>query len=93
MLDENTLVERSTLLMQTEVDDELVALDVAGGTCFGFNATAARVWQLAEQPVAIADIVDRLVAEFDVERTECAPAVTALVADLVGRRLLRARPA
>lgn len=87
----NMIIERATDLIQTEIDDELVALDIEQGNCFGFNATAARVWQLVEQPQTLDAIIDALTSEFDVERAECRSTVVALIEDLAARKLVRTR--
>lgn len=85
------IVERTTDLIQTEIDGELVALDVEQGNCFGFNATATRVWQLLDQPRPVEFIVDTLTDEFAVERAECERTVGALIDDLAARKLVRTR--
>ena len=37
--------ERAAQLLEADLGDELMALDVEGGTCFGFNAVATGVWR------------------------------------------------
>lgn len=91
--DENLIAERSAELVETAIDDDLVAIDIARGACFGFNATAARVWALLDQPRPVAALVDRLVAEYAVDRQVCAAAVVALLHDLERRSLVTLRPA
>ena len=58
-------------MVEAEADGELIALDVEKGTCYGFNRTATRIWQLLEQPRTIGSLRDALLEEFDVERTRC----------------------
>jgi hypothetical protein len=65
------IVKRKGDLLEAEVDSELVGLNVASGTCYGFNATATRVWALLEEPKSVASIRDALMAEFDVDRATC----------------------
>lgn len=40
---------RTEELLEAEIGDELVALNVTAGTCFGFNSFATFVWQLLER--------------------------------------------
>ncbi len=42
--------------MESRIDEDIVALDVDQGACFGFNVTAARVWTLIEQPMRLSEI-------------------------------------
>jgi hypothetical protein len=69
-------------LVEAEVDGELVALHIENGTCYSFNATAARIWALLDRPRSIADICDALSADFDVDPTICADQVVLLLQDL-----------
>lgn len=75
-------VARTGGLIEAEVDGEIIGLHVENGTCYGFNATATRVWQLIEQPRTLADICAELAAEFDVDPAICEADVRALVDDL-----------
>ena len=93
-MSENQVVARSAELIEAEVDGELVALDVQQGTCFGFNRTATRIWQMLEQPMSLADICVRLTKEFAIDLETCRGQVEALVADMVESGLVKVeRPA
>ena len=90
----NTIVvERTAELIQSEIDGDLVALDVEQGSCFGFNATATRVWQMLDQPRSIDEIVASLTEEFAIDRAACETAVVDLIDDFEARKLVRTRKA
>lgn len=76
------LVNRRGNLMEAEVDGEMVGLHVETGTCYGFNGTAYRIWQLVEQPVRLSQLCVRLSEEFDVEPEACEADVRLLLEDL-----------
>ena len=76
------LWQRRSGLVEAEVDGELIGLHVENGTCYGFNATATRIWALLEQPLTASELRDRLAAEFLVEREECGEAVLDLLDEL-----------
>ena len=42
--------QRAVDLMEAELGDDIVALDVARGTCFGFNSVASSVWRALAEP-------------------------------------------
>jgi hypothetical protein len=91
---ESRIVARSAELIEAEVDGELVALDVQQGSCFGFNRTATRIWQMLEQPMSLADICARLTQEFDIDPDTCRGQVETLVADMAESGLVKVeRPA
>lgn len=67
----------------TTVGGEVVALDVAGGHCFGFDEVASAVWELLDQPRSIVEICAKLRGQFDVGEKQCSDDVTALLEGLV----------
>ena len=83
--------ERAKNLMEAELGDELVALDPAGGECFGFNPVASTVWRLLERPSTASRLKQSLLLEYDVDPDQCEAELSDLLDDLVGRGLVRAR--
>lgn len=84
-----TMYERSATLLEAGLGDELVALDTEAGRCYGFNAVAARVWQLLERPQSPEMLHEVLAGEFDVEPETCHAEVGELLHDLVAKGLIR----
>jgi hypothetical protein len=83
--------ERAVELLEAELGDELVALSIEDGQCFGFNAVATSVWRALDQPRTYAEIEAALLDEYEVSRDECASELHALLGDLVDMKLVRAR--
>lgn len=75
-------VSRRPGLIEAQVDGELVGLHVENGVCYGFNATATRIWALIRQPATLDEICAALVDEFAVEPETCAREVRDLVETL-----------
>ena len=78
----SSLVMRRVEPLFTHLDDELLALDPQAGLCFSLNVTAARVWQLIDDPTSLDAICRRLVNEFDVDDDTCLRGVAELVSEL-----------
>jgi hypothetical protein len=89
---EEVLVLRRAGLIEAEVDGELVALHVDNGTCYGFNATATRIWAMIEEPKRLSELRDALVGEFDVAPEICEAQLLDLLKDLEGDGLVELRP-
>ena len=87
------IASRRPGLIEAEVDGEIVALHVDNGTCYGFNATATRIWQLLETPQSLDALCAALTAEFDVEAGACADEVKALLDELAADGLIDLDPA
>ena len=90
---EDYLVRRRAGLLETEVDGELVGLHVENGTCYGFNATATRIWAMIEAPRRLSELRDALVEEFDVAPATCEAQLIALLRDLETDGLIELQPA
>ena len=55
------VIRRNAEFMEAEVDGELVALHVDKGTCYGFNATATRIWNLLAEPKTLAELHEAVI--------------------------------
>lgn len=55
--------------IHAELDDETVILDLEAGVYYGVYGVGTRIWQLLQERRTVAEILERLVEEFDVERT------------------------
>jgi Coenzyme PQQ synthesis protein D (PqqD) len=83
------LYARAKSLIEAEIGEGIVALDADGGECFGFNAVAASVWRLIEQPRSQDAIEAALIEEYDVAPEQCRAEVGELLTDLQSRGLVR----
>ena len=83
--------ERAIDLLEAELGDELVALSIEDGNCFGFNAVATSVWRALDQPRTFDDLKAAILAEYEVSPDECAIELGALLDDLVDKKLICAR--
>lgn len=83
------LVTRRPGMIEADAGGELVGLDVESGTCFGFNATATRVWQLIETPQTVNALVAALMAEHEVAEAECRDGLAELLHSLEAEGLVR----
>lgn len=86
------LVRRGSGLLEAEVDGEMVGLHIDNGTCYGFNGTAYRIWQLIEQPKTLAELCVTLAGEFKVSLGECEGDVRVLLDDLARDGLVTLAP-
>jgi len=87
-----TRYERADGAAAAEVDGEVVVLSPSDLRYHALNESAAAIWDLLEQPAVVADLVDRLVEQFDVDRSECETDVQAHLDELVELGLLTTSP-
>lgn len=70
--------------------DEVVLLDAKAGLYFGLNAVGATVWQRLQRPATLAELVDVVIAEYDVDHERAGQDVAVLVKELLDRDLIQA---
>jgi hypothetical protein len=75
-------VRRSSGFVESEVDGEIVALNIETGKCYGLNNVASRVWALIAEPRRVVDICQTLVSEYDVDDEACREQILELLEEL-----------
>jgi hypothetical protein len=83
-----TFVRQGPGLIEAQIDNEIVALNVDTGTCYGLNKVGARIWNLIRQPTRVRDIRDQLLTEFKVEPDICTQEVLELLEELSSEGLI-----
>ena len=68
-------IVRTGDLLTTEVDDEIVAMSVANGAVYTFDAVTVDIWNRLETPCALEDLCAALVQRYEVDEAECRDAV------------------
>ena len=74
--------------MARKIDEEIVILDLAGGTYFGLDPVGARVWQLMGEDKTLAEICKTMLGEYDVLPEVIERDTVALATELVAQKLI-----
>lgn len=90
---ESTLVRRNADILSADVAEETVVLDPTDWTYVGLNETAARIWAALDEPRSVAEIIEALLRDYDVDRATCDREVTKFVGEMSDRGLLIVEPA
>ena len=85
-LDEKVVISQQVIAR--EVGEELVILDLSGGTYFGLDAVGARIWQLMGESKSLAEICEVMLDEYDVSRAELERDIMILAGELSTRNLI-----
>lgn len=80
---------RAKELLEAELGEELVALDVEGGKCFGFNEVATDIWRLLDRPQDFETLQRLVMDQYDVDEGECAEDLRSCLLDLEDKGLVR----
>jgi len=76
------LYRRSESALFSNVGEDIVALHVENGHCYGMEKATAAIWELLADPIGIDQMVERLTATYDVAPADCRPDVERIVGQL-----------
>ena len=84
-----TMISRSQSVLTAEVDGEIVMMSIDRGCYFGLDDIGSDIWKRLDAPCAFADLVDRLVADYDADRATIAADVQALLVRMAEHDVVR----
>ncbi|MEJ7712190.1 MAG: PqqD family peptide modification chaperone [Pyrinomonadaceae bacterium] len=58
-------------LLSSEVRGEAVILNIPSGTYYGLDVIGSRIWQLIQEPASLKFVLEILLDEYEVERSDC----------------------
>jgi hypothetical protein len=74
--------------VSSTVEGEAVILNVETGIYYGLNPVGAWVWDVLQTPTTVAQLLEGLIAEFDVDEERGETDLLALLDDLAGASLI-----
>jgi hypothetical protein len=86
-----TMVVRSDGFIEAEIDNEIVALNIEKGACYGLNTVGSRIWSLVASPIRINDICAKLLVDYNVEPETCERQVLDLLEELRAEGMIATR--
>jgi Coenzyme PQQ synthesis protein D (PqqD) len=90
----DTTLSRNSDIFYAAVDsEEAVMLNVAAGKYYGLNAVAARIWELLERPMTLAQLCGRICEEFEVANQTCEAALLEFADEIIANGVVHASPA
>lgn len=76
-------------MIASEMDGDLVMMDIEQGQYFGVGGVGTRIWELLGQPITVAGIADAICQEFDVSRDDCLKDVLQFGTQLLTHKIIR----
>ena len=75
--------------VSTNLEDEVVILSLKDGVYYGLNPVGARIWNIIKEPRSVKEILNIILAEFEVEPKSCQEDLMRLLQELASRELIR----
>ena len=89
MIPESALLQRNPNLIGTELDGDLVMMDVEQGTYFALQGIGGHLWDLLEHPIAFGDLVSHVHETFEIgEDDRVSDDLQGFLADMLKRGLV-----
>jgi hypothetical protein len=84
----DTIIVRCDGLIEAEIDNEIVALNIKNGMCYGLNGVGSQIWRMLAAPIKITDLCAALVMQYDVDPRVCERQVLDLLEELRAERMI-----
>lgn len=78
--------------LHASVGDDVVALHVQNGRCYGMEHVTADVWRILDQPAKLDEICLKLLDEYEVDPSTCRAEVAELLETMRQEGLVEAVP-
>ena len=87
-LSSTTVIMRTNGFVEAEIDNEVVAISIERGTCYGMNRVGSRIWNLLAKPIRVCDLCATLLAAYRVDPDVCERQVLDLLEELRAEGLI-----
>jgi Coenzyme PQQ synthesis protein D (PqqD) len=67
----NSRLIRSSDLVATEMDGDIVMMHISSGQYFGISGVGSRIWALLEHPITLDELISTIVNEYVVDEQTC----------------------
>ena len=84
----NSIVTQAEDQVSTDIDGEVVLMGIENGNYYGFDKILSRIWTLIETPTTISSLIEQLMQEYDVERSECESDVLSVLNEMLEDKLI-----
>ena len=82
-MDQNTLIKRNEELLSSEMDDELVMMNLENNNYFGLNKIGKDIWEQLDEPITLENLCKSLTQKYDVSFEQCKNDVSIFIDKLV----------
>ena len=85
---DSTILRRREGLMTADMNGSAVMMDIMTGKYYNLGEVGGRIWELLEEPMTVAALVQKLTAEYDVSAKQCRADMLPFLEKLLERGLL-----
>ena len=86
--DHQKLKKSSEEVLSSEVDGEMVLMNLQTGQYFGLDEIATEIWSLLDDPNSVDDLVKKLMEVYEVKEEECRADTKTMLVQLINLKFL-----
>ena len=88
MLDPKTIITRNPDCIASEIDGEIVLIDISSSRYFGFNPVGSEIWRLLEEPSSLEALCGAIADLFEGDAARIEQETVSFVELLADRELV-----
>lgn len=73
---------RTEKTIASELDGEVVMMSIELGEYYGLGQIGSHIWRIIEQPITVQQIIDKCIAQYEVDFEQCQQDVLPFLAQL-----------
>lgn len=83
------MLTKSTHVLSSSIDDEVVMMSSEKGMYYNLNPIGSRIWELLETPQTVESLCVQLMEEYDVDEATCKQETEEFIQSLTDRGLIQ----
>lgn len=87
-INDSTTFTRNAQLAFTQLDGETVMMSIDNNEYYGLNIVASRIWELLSEAKTYNELINILIAEYDVTAEQCKNDVVALLTAMYSKKMI-----
>lgn len=84
----NKIYQRKSGVMAADMNGETVMMDIQTAAYYNIGSVGGDIWKFMEKPLSKAELVNCLIAEYDVSAEQCAEDIQPFLDEMVSTGLL-----
>jgi hypothetical protein len=84
----NSIVSAADEQISSDLGGEAIILNLKSGVYYSLDVVGARIWELLQEPRKVSDLIDILIVEYEVDRTQCFQDTIILLMEMAANNLI-----
>ena len=89
MITTDSYIKRNNEVFASEIDEEVVMMNVDTGRYYGMDTVGSRIWELIAEEIQVKDVIEKLMEEYDVSEEQCKSDVIEFLSELYENKLVQ----